>query len=742
MNIFKKIAIECVAVPLVFKGVPHQIGRSWFWKMENDKRLGWQGYSFRTRYYWCKHGYLSSSIQRWGLDGKCRTDYISDFEYCCLSPINSSFSKWLTDMLTTQRVMRSADEHFRNVYFSIIKREGKQLILRVGQEDREYTLSDVLDLLKEKGQLELRPAWWNSKGERYLFAYKSDIAGTKCIFCNGQKVNENSLGYIISEITSNYVIADAVSASYSFGDRQLEHELKLWVSNDYSENPRIMAAEIHIFTNNNETDEINEHVEPVESETGSFIYQGENIYIPCWKRVKQDICNDALDIPQIALYTTSIALSGSGNYTYLCFSGWPKLPEGRFSDEFNSYLKEKYATQFHKKSLVEQMKALCRKVRTIERRTVGRKGMRPYMYGLWRSSARSDLLHTKGVSLPQKLWAHRHGFFSWRLYQYGLTKENYTQFLSDYDYYWLNRINNHYQIWVNDKTTFRYVMEPFKQFVPQYFFSVYKRSGKTLISKMWDCPSDVADGFDGVLEMLKRKGKLAFKASAGTHGDGFFCLAHENGIYYANGEIIEKDDLQRLIEGTEVFYVITEYLEMHHDIKRIYDKSVNTVRMMVVNDHGYDPRILQTYMRIGAGNSGYTDNVGYGGICVFVDKETGELYKPETIKDHVFYDCPVHPDSGVAIAGKLPNWDLVKRKILEICRYLCELEYLGFDIAITANGFQILEINIHQDLHKVASFDYEIKEYFNRKISYKYETLKKRTISSEDGRDERGWLIS
>ena len=34
------------------------------------------------------------------------------------------------------------------------------------------------------------------------------------------------------------------------------------------------------------------------------------------------------------------------------------------------------------------------------------------------------------------------------------------------DYHWLNWINNIYQLWVNDKTTFRLMMDPFADYIP------------------------------------------------------------------------------------------------------------------------------------------------------------------------------------------------------------------------------------------------------------------------------------
>ena len=48
-----------------------------------------------------------------------------------------------------------------------------------------------------------------------------------------------------------------------------------------------------------------------------------------------------------------------------------------------------------------------------------------------------------------------------------------------------------------------------------------------------------------------------------------------------------------------------------------------------------------------------------------------------------------------------------------------ELEYLGFDVAITETGPQIIEINIHQDLHKSNTFSEEVMDFFHDKIAQK-----------------------
>ena len=196
-------------------------------------------------------------------------------------------------------------------------------------------------------------------------------------------------------------------------------------------------------------------------------------------------------------------------------------------------------------------------------------------------------------------------------------------------------------------------------------------------------------------------------------------MEYAGGKYLINGDEMTEDEIKNMIEGFKSIYVITEYLFMHKDLKKIYPYSVNTIRVAVVNQSAYEPKIMQTYMRIGSSSTGFTDNVGYGGICAKVDIPTGRYYCAEKIIDHKFTPCPVHPDTGVEIEGIVPNWELMKKGITDICRFMPELEYLGFDIAITDDGFKIIEINIHQDLHKVAEHSEEFKAFFRDKLALK-----------------------
>ncbi len=715
MGIRSRMKKELAAFPIMKEGYSRQMANAWREATRRDLARHEADFAPGVLAQWHKKGYLSKSVARYDLVDNPETKYISDFSYMYLKPFNNTMKKWLDDIITTRRILLNQREHLRDVYFSIIRREGSFLVLRTDGEDREYTEDDIVALVEEKGTVELRPAFWTSTRPRFILTFQDGH-----LHVDGEITGKQGFHRLLNRLKANYVVSERVTSDFVLPDQtQARHYLKFWIANDNGPDPQVLCATMNLYWDDETGHRVNE-TSLIDPETGGYRVQGIEATIPDWDAVKQSVLSMSKDIAQVSFFTVSIALQDGKPYQILHFSTSPILPEVAYDDELNDYLKARLSRRFKKRTLSDRVQGF--KSLAFEKwvHTSCRKGIRPYMERLWLEAAYDDMRHTKGVSLAQKRWAWKRGFLSFRTYQYGLTEENYKNFLSDYDYFWLNRINNDYQKWVNDKTTYRYIMEPFKEHVPAYYFSCYRENGHFRLAKMADCPPDTPEGIDGLVALLKTEGKLALKASAGTHGDGFYCLSYENGAVHINGKPSDEQALKDLLESFKSFYVITEYIDnMHPFLKGIYPKSVNTVRVMVVNPHGYDPKILQTYMRIGSEKTGYTDNVGYGGVCAMIDMESGELYQPEQLSEHRYVPCPNHPDTGTPIAGALPNWDLVRTRILDIARYLCELEYLGFDVAITDDGFRILEINIHQDLHKVAAFTDEMNDFFRRKIKDK-----------------------
>lgn len=331
----------------------------------------------------------------------------------------------------------------------------------------------------------------------------------------------------------------------------------------------------------------------------------------------------------------------------------------------------------------------------------------------WLASAIKDF---KASHLPifERLWALRRGFYTYRIAQYGLTDENYRECLSDKDYKRLYPLNNTYKKWIDDKLTMKYILKPFDDFLPKYYFHIMK-TRKCGIMKLSDCPENIEEGFNGVVQLLKRIRILAVKPTGGTYGIGFCKMEYKNNRFFCNGEEQSEEQFVHFLMSLSD-YIVIEYVQMHSIIAGLNPSSLNTVRVMLINETGNNPIIASAFMRIGTRQSGVVDNTAQGGMFCKIDMNSGRFYGGEKINNHVISPAPVHPDTNVPVEGILPNWKLVKTKLIEIANYIPQLEWMGFDIALTESGFKIIEINSHQGLHRYPTYSETVKNYLNNRL--------------------------
>ncbi len=325
----------------------------------------------------------------------------------------------------------------------------------------------------------------------------------------------------------------------------------------------------------------------------------------------------------------------------------------------------------------------------------------------------------KNSTLPEetKKWAHDRRFYPWRVEQYGLTEDNYKTIISDKDYCYLYPLNNRYRIWIDDKLTMKYVLAPFDRFLPKYYYHLMKDRGAM---RLMDCPSGFDPGYDGMIALLREKKNLAAKLTAGSCGVGFYKFEAEEDHFLVNGKTKTEEEFRAFL-GSLSDYIITEFVKNHPALDKLNPYSVNTIRAMVINKTGNDPILPFVYFRIGTKQSGIVDNVSQGGMVCRVDVDTGRFYDGKTVKNHVFEDVEYHPDTHEKLEGFLPNWELVKSSLLEISAYCPELTWLGYDIAITADGFKIIEINSHQGLHRAHEYPKEVSAFLMEELKKKKE---------------------
>lgn len=656
------------------------------------------------------HGYLYDRVEQYGLNENNVEDFVSDLDYILLSPINNSYVKWIEDIPSLRYVFVPLKKYFPDSYYHVIKRDGKVLFIPMPDCPNNYhgnDVQEVLRLLKEKGKLIFRPAQYAFGYSIYQFRYENDA-----IYLGNRVLSDEDVSTILTSQKRFYVVQEYTKMIPEIQeiDGKKVNELRTIVINEKVFNPLFADTQL-CFADGSFSN--------VNIENGKV----GNIAIPGWESIKKELLEVVSFIPQLEYYAIYYKITSQG-ISIQSINPHPVLAESNIpSRELIDFLQRKLLDRRAKERKLFSFRNLKRFAWRSYKKLFCPPGYRDFMLRQYMKGIIDDFLHFKNTSIKQKLWSYKRGYYSFRIDQYGLNDKNWKDFLSDRDYNWLCPINNVYQKWIDDKMTYRHVIEPFNYVAPRYYYHIMNRDGEQYAIRMIDCPEKYPSTFEGIVDLLKDVGALAVKQSAGEHGDGFFKLSYKNGKYFINHDEVSRNDVIDKLTNLSCFYNVTEFLTMHDDLRHIYPGSVNTIRVMVLNPTGCEPFIANAYMRIGTGSTKMTDNIGYGGVFAKVDLETGKYYGAERLQNHIILPCPNHPDTNVFIEGYLPEWENVKKYLLDICRYFGQLEYLGFDVAISNEGVRILEINKYQDLHRCAFYGEEIQNFYKQKIEGKKQRL-------------------
>jgi hypothetical protein len=338
-----------------------------------------------------------------------------------------------------------------------------------------------------------------------------------------------------------------------------------------------------------------------------------------------------------------------------------------------------------------------RTIRKLALSILKQNGYSPYMASVLFYGFIEDLSKTK-ISLSKKLWSYKRGFLSKRIFELGLTEANYLDYETDFHYYKTHPVNGRYSMWIDDKITTRYVLHPFAEYMPKYYFQLTK--GR--VTKLMDCPAEYSADIDSIIKLLKQVRHLAVKLVAGSYGTGFYKLSYDSNDYVANDKKMNEQECRKLLESLDNYFA-SEYLISHESIRKIYPTAPNTLRIVVVrNNNGTN--VIGAYYRFGTSLTGTIDNIHAGGISCGVNIINGMLYNSKWKKGDRLIDMPVHMDTKIRIEGNVPYWDLIIAKLIEIGEYIPQVKYIGYDIVVTDNGFKIIELNSHPDLETLQLY--------------------------------------
>ena len=723
----KKLVVNALALGPTSKGFTGGEARRWVREVYRHKTRNY-GFSRKETSWAIKRGFMPEQVAQMGLTEENYRDYISAKDYAFLRPLNGTYSKWITDKVTIHTIFKPFRQYMPAVYYQLSKRYDETQIIPLYDDNAGDTWDDVLELIREKKAVTAAA----SNG-----AYASTVEYRDGSFWfDGKKLSEQNLEKKLESFFATIVIKEKIETS----DLVDNGVLNLIVFNEFGDNPTIGDAffvfdEYETKTLNilsqRKSDSLEEEdvlddkfrkvrAEAVDACDGSW--RGGKV--PYWDEITEVIDRMCRFVPQLEFFGAEIVIRPEG-FCITRMVNHPDYPTFKpFSKETSAYLfrkveQKKEAFAKGGTRLSRGFKKVKLKVRAAFARTFYPAGLVPYLSVRWIQDVWKDLTTNKETTLKQKLWAYRHGFLSYRLLQYGITEENYGEYISDFEYKWLRHINPKYRKWMEDKITVKYVCSEFNQFFPEYYYHIICKNGNNKVISMMDLPEGYTNEFEDIFRLVQEKGVLALKPDEGSHGDGFYKFTYENGKYQLNYKEATKQQVLDILEDINNQYLVTEYINMCDELKRVYDGSVNTVRMIVFKKDGKNPQVGNAYVRFGSKKTGAVDNVGAGGMTATIDVETGRFHDAKIVLHNSIEDCPVHPDTGVPIEGYLPHWEQVKADVLAVTKSIKQLEWFGVDLAVTNDGIKFPEINRFPDYPAVEKYTKPTREYLLMKLAGK-----------------------
>lgn len=156
-------------------------------------------------------------------------------------------------------------------------------------------------------------------------------------------------------------------------------------------------------------------------------------------------------------------------------------------------------------------------------------------------------------------------------------------------------------------------------------------------------------------------------------------------------------------------FMLEEVVVNHPDIAKYSNNSMNSIRFYSFIDLSGNINLLAAVIRIG-GKDSPKDSIHGGGHFCKIDLPSGVIvsYGTNYLGEKFFsnYNCGEN-----YIGQKIPRWEEAKNAVIEAHKKVSQLRFIGWDIAITSTGIELIEANTDAD-HGLLNFCEPLKYYF------------------------------
>ena len=270
--------------------------------------------------------------------------------------------------------------------------------------------------------------------------------------------------------------------------------------------------------------------------------------------------------------------------------------------------------------------------------------------------------------------------------------KHFTAFTGKFDKYYFPELLfiPEFERYMNYNKNLAKVLED-KNLLPYFANQAHIKTPKTIISCQRGLYKDQEGNIinqEQVLKQLENIGSCFLKPSIESDsGKGCRLLNFKNGLDKTSGETTHK-----IIKNAGNNFIIQEKVECHQSIKKIYDKSVNTFRIMT---YRWKDEIIvaPAIMRIGQNNS-FLDNAHAGGMFIAIN-EDGTLHQSAFTEFKEEYY--MHPNSKLIYKDyKIELFPQVREATKKMHTMLSDIGVINWDMTLNENGEPILiEANVN-----------------------------------------------
>lgn len=157
-----------------------------------------------TKRWALQRGFYPGRVELYGLTEKNYRDYLPDYSYFMIHPINHHFKIWINDKLSLKYTLNSNGcESSMPDYYLYVENNGDYTYLMDAPESIRRNKDFIFNLLKEKGCLAIKPNSGTSGGQGFMkLEWVSDA-----IYVNNKPIDMSQFNEILGQL-QNHIITE------------------------------------------------------------------------------------------------------------------------------------------------------------------------------------------------------------------------------------------------------------------------------------------------------------------------------------------------------------------------------------------------------------------------------------------------------------------------------------------------------------------------------------------------------